>query len=69
MCGRTVSIKCWVCWVALACSAVGIVVTGAEVERSASVSPVPEDVQVQKLAGVSLGTLSLFSQTIIGTMP
>ena len=52
MCGRTVSINCWVCWVALACSAVGIVVTGAEVERSASVSPVPEDVQVQKVAGV-----------------
>ena len=51
MCGRGVSIKCWVCWVALACSAMGVVVTGAEIERSASVSPVPADVQVAKVAG------------------
>ena len=51
MCGRGVSIKCWVCWIALAFSAIGVVVTGAEVERSASVLPVPEDVQVQKVAG------------------
>jgi hypothetical protein len=50
MCGRGVSIKCWVCWVALACSAMGVVVTGAEIERSASVSPVPADVQVHKVA-------------------
>ena len=29
----------------------GVVVTGAEIERSASVSPVPTDVQVAKVAG------------------
>ena len=69
MCSRGVSIKCWVCWVALACSAMGVVVTGAELERTVSVSPVPTDVQVQKIAGSNLGTWCLFFQMIIGTMP
>ena len=38
-----------------------VVVTGAEIERSASVSPVPTDVQVAKVAGSKTPERCLYS--------